>query len=76
MELTIQILTCPGCGHGQKTLELVGEVVQRLAPEAQVQTVEVDSVEDAERLSFRGSPTVLVNGVDIEPGTAGGTGLG
>ena len=33
-------------------------------------------MEDAERLGFRGSPTVLVDGADIEPVPPGGVGLG
>jgi Thioredoxin domain len=74
--LTIRVLLSPGCGHGQKTLDMVREVVHRLASDAQIDTVEVNSVEGAERLRFRGSPTVLVNGVDIEPCPSGGIGFG
>lgn len=74
--LTIRILMSPGCGSGPKTLHLVREVVRRLSPDAQVETSDVSTVEEAERLSFLGSPTVLVNGVDIEPGAVGGVGLG
>jgi hypothetical protein len=74
--LVIHVLTSPDCVHGRKALDLVREVVDRLSPDARVETVEVSSVEDAARLSFRGSPTVLVEGVDIEPGAPGGIGLG
>jgi hypothetical protein len=76
MAISVQVQMSPGCGHGQKTVELVREVLDALAPDARLETVTVASVEDAERRGFRGSPTVLVDGTDIEPGPAGGVGLG
>ncbi len=76
MAIRVQVQMSPGCGHGQKTVELVRRVLDELAPDAQIETVTVGSIEDAERLGFRGSPTVLVDGTDIEPGPPGGVGLG
>jgi hypothetical protein len=76
MAISVQVQMSPGCGHGRKTVELVGEVLTALALDARIETVVVATAEDAERLGFRGSPTVLVDGVDIEPGPPGGVGLG
>ena len=76
MALTVQVQMSPGCGHGQKTVELVRRVVDEVAPEARIEAVTVATLDDAERLGFRGSPTVLVDGTDIEPGPPGGGGLG
>ncbi len=73
---TVQVQMSPGCGHGQKTVELVRDVLHELAPDARIETVTVATIDDAERLGFRGSPTVLVDGADIEPGPSGGVGLG
>jgi hypothetical protein len=72
----IQILMSPGCGHGKRTSELVANVVREYAPQADVETILVARPDDAARLGFPGSPTVLVNGVDIEPQAPTNIGLG
>lgn len=74
--LSVQVQMSPGCGHGKKTLELVRKVLAELAPAARVETVVVGTMDEAARLGFRGSPTVLIDGADIEPGPPGGVGLG
>jgi hypothetical protein len=76
MAISVQLQMSPGCGHGQKTVELVRGVLGQLAPGVRLEIVEVRTMEDAERLGFRGSPTVLIDGTDIEPGPHGGVGLG
>ena len=65
--MKVQILYFDGCPHYEPTLQLVQDVSSALGVIADVQTVEVRSNEDASRLGFVGSPTVRVNGVDIEP---------
>ena len=76
MTMRIQILMSPGCGHGARTIELVAEVVRKSSIDAQVETILVESREDAERLAFPGSPTVRVVGIDIEPQAPTRIGLG
>jgi hypothetical protein len=76
MAISVHVQMSPGCGHGQQTIALVQDVVRRLAPDARVEIVEVRTIEEAERLGFRGSPTVLVDGEDIEPRPPAGVGLG
>lgn len=66
----------PGCGHGARALELVAEVVGESAPRAEVETITVATLEDAARWSFPGSPTVRVDGIDIDPEPPTGVGLG
>jgi hypothetical protein len=65
--MNVQILMSPGCGHGQRTLELVADVLRTAEIPNTVETILVVSAEDAARLAFPGSPTVRVNGIDIEP---------
>lgn len=74
--MTVQVLMSPGCDHGAKTVELVRDVLSEVAPDARLETVVVQSREQAEALRFPGSPTVLVDGLDIEPGHSGGAGFG
>ncbi len=38
MALTVQVQMSPGCGHGQKTVDLVRRVLDELAPEARIET--------------------------------------
>ncbi len=76
MAISVHVQMSPGCGHGQQTVALVQDVLDQLAADARVEIVEVRTVEEAERLGFRGSPTVLVDGEDIEPRPPAGVGLG
>lgn len=74
--MTIQILMSPGCGHGALALELVADVVGRSAPAAEIETIGVATLEEAVRWSFPGSPTVRVDGIDIDPEPPTCVGLG
>lgn len=74
--MKIEILMSPGCGHGQRTSELITEVARQDAPGAEIATILVSTVEEAERLAFLGSPTVRVDGVDIDPHPPTNAGLG
>ena len=74
--MKIQVLVSPGCGHGPRARELVGDVVRQTAPGAEVETVTVATMADATRWSFPGSPTIRVDGLDIDPHAPTGVGLG
>ncbi len=65
--MDIQVLYFDGCPHHAPTVAMVKQVVATLGMDAQIEEVEVTSVEDAVSKRFLGSPTVLVNGVDIDP---------
>jgi len=72
----LQVLSTPGCGNAATTVALVREVAARLAPGALVEEVLVETLADAERLGFPGSPTVRLEGRDIDPDPPRGVGLG
>jgi hypothetical protein len=76
MAVSVHVQMSPGCSHGEQTVALVRSVPARLAPDSRLDVVYVRTMEEAERLGFRGSPTVLVDGEDIEPGAPAGAGLG
>ncbi len=65
--MRIEVLYFEGCPHHRATVRLVHEVVAELGVGADVHEVEVRDQEDATRLRFLGSPSVRVEGVDIEP---------
>ena len=57
-----------GCPNHEPTVELARRVVADLGVEAEVNEIPVESAEEAETRRFLGSPSVRVNGRDIEPG--------
>ena len=63
----IQVLYFEGCPNHDATVALARNVLSELGIPEEVEEVEVHDDEDAQRLRFPGSPTVRVNGVDIEP---------
>lgn len=65
--MSIEILFFEGCPNHAPTVERVREVVRTLGLDADVTEVELFEPFDAARLHFLGSPSVRVNGVDIEP---------
>lgn len=64
----VEILYFDGCPNHAAAADLVQEVVADRRVDADVRKVRVESPEEAERLRFLGSPTVRVDGRDVEPG--------
>jgi hypothetical protein len=64
----VEVLTFEGCPHAQPALELVERVVGELGLDATVRRIDVPDLETAETHRFLGSPTIRVNGRDVEPG--------
>ncbi len=65
--MKIQVLYFEGCPNHQPAVDMARSVVAELGIGAVVEDVEVKTQADAERLRFFGSPTIQVDGVDIEP---------
>ena len=63
----IEILYFEGCPNHEPATALAREVVRELGLGAEIREVEVKGPEDAARLGFLGSPSIQVDGVDIEP---------
>ena len=64
--MKIDVLYFDGCPNHQPAVAVAKQIVAELRLDADIEEVEVGP-EDAERLRFLGSPTVQVNGVDVEP---------
>ncbi len=62
--MDVQLLWFSGCPNWQETDARLREALALAGVDADVVLVEVTTPEDADRLRFRGSPTVLVDGVD------------
>ena len=57
-----------GCPNGSRMLQIVKEALDELKDKVDVdfQEILVESQNDAFKYAFRGSPTVLINGIDLE----------
>ncbi len=64
----VELLTTANCPHRDAALALVQRVCGQLDGQAEIRLVEVADQPAAQRLRFLGSPTIRVNGRDIEPG--------
>jgi hypothetical protein len=64
----LEILYFDGCPNYQPTRALVERVATQLRIDPEIELVEVRDPDTAAGLRFLGSPTVRVNGRDVEPG--------
>ena len=63
----IQILYFPDCPIYKELEKLIKEVVQELGLDANLELVNIQTKEDAEKYHFTGSPGLHINGRDIDP---------
>ena len=66
----VEVLVFDGCPHAEAAIQVAHAVAERLGPGITVERVDIDTPEKAAELGFLGSPSIQVNGVDIE-GKAG-----
>ena len=64
----VEILYFDGCPNHEPAQELVEQVAAELGLQAEIELVEVADAETATRVRFLGSPSVRVDGRDVEPG--------
>ncbi len=64
----IEILWFQDCPNHPVARALVDEVVAEFGVQADIRSIEVADDAIAERVRFPGSPTIRVDGVDVEPG--------
>ena len=65
--MQIDILYFEGCPNHVPTVERVKQIAAEMGLTVPVSEVPITTQEEAEQRRFLGSPTVLVNGVDIDP---------
>jgi len=66
-ELNVAVLYIEGCPNHGPAVETVRRVSARTGLDAAIDEIAVETPEEAKRLGFLGSPTVRVNGLDVEP---------
>jgi len=65
--MKIEVLYFEDCPYHLPTLERIRQVLREETCNAEVREVLVPNVETAHKVRFLGSPTVRINGIDIEP---------
>ena len=74
-DMDVALLYFDGCPNHHATLTLLEALLIEAGWDGDVRLINVDSQSRAEELSFRGSPTVLINGRDPFRGTEAPVGL-
>ena len=64
----VDILYFDECPNHEAALALVERIAAELAVEPEIHVVEIPDAEEARAMRFLGSPTVRVDGRDVEPG--------
>jgi len=64
--MEIKVLSFDGCPNAQPAAELVRSVVDERGIPARITEISVENAEEAAQYHFLGSPTIQVDGRDIE----------
>jgi hypothetical protein len=65
--MRVRFLFYEDCPSHEPALERLREVLAEEGIDADVEVIKVESEEQAQKLRFSGSPTILLNGQDIDP---------
>jgi hypothetical protein len=63
----IEFLFWEDCPSHPQAFKLLQEVMAEMGVESPIDKIEVLTDQDAQRLAFPGSPTIRVDGIDIDP---------
>jgi hypothetical protein len=73
--MRIEVLFVPGCPNYEPAVERVKKVLACESLQVDVEGIPVNTDADATALLFPGSPTIRINGDDIEPDQMNAPGL-
>jgi hypothetical protein len=73
--MKIEVLYSPGCPNFLPAVERIRRVLSSESLNAEIRSVAVQTDAEATELMFPGSPTIRVNGEDVEPNEAISPGL-
>jgi 2-phospho-L-lactate guanylyltransferase (CobY/MobA/RfbA family) len=74
--MKVELLKSAGCAHSVEAEALLRDVLGALAPEATLAITVIETAEQAAATRFAGSPTILLDGIDLEPDAIPIAGLG
>jgi hypothetical protein len=65
--INVDIYALDGCADTPATIELVNQTAKEMDLAITLSHIQLSTAEEAVRYKFPGSPTVRINGKDIEP---------
>ena len=65
-KITVQIQYFQGCPNSSEMIRIVKEAIIGIEGEVDYQEILIETNELAEKVKFRGSPTLVINGEDFE----------
>ncbi len=65
--IIIDVLSIPGCNDTPPTIELIQNIANQHDIDITFTHKVINSPDEADKFKLIGSPTVLINGIDIEP---------
>lgn len=68
MSHEVELLWFHGCANYPAARQLLEEVIAEVAPSTPIADVDATDPAIAERLRFPGSPTIRIDGRDVDPG--------
>jgi len=72
--MTIELLYIAGCPNHEPSLAGIREALRQEGLTADIRPLDMTNQADAEAAGFPGSPTIRVNGIDVEPSARSVTG--
>ena len=69
--MTIELLYFDGCPNHEAFVPHLRELLDQAGIQATIELRRIETVDDAERGRFLGSPTVRIDGRDVDPGAVG-----
>lgn len=73
---SVTILFLEGCSHLRLAVERTREAIHRASDPIDLRLIKIERSDDAVRRQFLGSPTVRVEGVDVDPSALARTDFG
>ena len=73
--MMIEVLYVPGCPNYEPAVERLQAVLESESLQAEIRSVPISSDEQAKALLFPGSPTIRIDGEDVEPAETNIAGL-
>jgi hypothetical protein len=74
--ILIEALFAPGCGSREVTLLMINKLTQEQGMKVDLTETTICSMPEAKTAKFLGSPSIRINGKDIEPESIGKTDYG
>lgn len=65
--MRVEVLYIDGCPNHRPLVERVKKVLQQERISVPLMEIEVQDEREAKRMGFLGSPTIRVNGLDVDP---------